>query len=166
MSASLYVLAEEYRAVAEKLASLDLDEQTIADTLEGLSGALEVKSASIAMMAREYLATADAIKSATADMGKREKAYRKRAERLLEHIRSGMITAEITKIESPFISLSIRDNPPSVVIHSENLIPDEYMRHSEPPAPSPDKQAIARALKEGVDVPGAHLEQGKRLEVK
>ena len=39
---SLYDIAAEYRQTADKLADLDLDEQTISDTLEGMSGALEV----------------------------------------------------------------------------------------------------------------------------
>ena len=39
---ALYELAAEYRADAEKLADMDLDEQTLADTLEGLGGELEV----------------------------------------------------------------------------------------------------------------------------
>ena len=46
---ALYLLAEEYRAAAEKLADLDLDEQTVADTLESLAGSVEVKATNVAM---------------------------------------------------------------------------------------------------------------------
>lgn len=35
---ALYLIAAEYRNAAEQLANLDLDPQTVADTLEGMSG--------------------------------------------------------------------------------------------------------------------------------
>ena len=37
----LYIIAQEYKDAADKLADLDLDAQTIADTLEGLAGDLD-----------------------------------------------------------------------------------------------------------------------------
>jgi hypothetical protein len=39
---ALYEIAHQYRADADKLADMDLDEQTLADTLDSLSGDLEV----------------------------------------------------------------------------------------------------------------------------
>ena len=62
----LFVLAGEYRSAAQKLADLDLDEQTVADTLESLSGDLEVKATNVAMFARDLEARAEAIKQAEA----------------------------------------------------------------------------------------------------
>lgn len=38
--------------VASKLADLDLDEQTVADTLESLAGSVEVKATNVAAFAR------------------------------------------------------------------------------------------------------------------
>lgn len=40
---ALFILAKEHRALADKLHDLDLDDQTIADTLEGESGDLVEK---------------------------------------------------------------------------------------------------------------------------
>jgi len=62
---NLYSLAAEYRQAAESIANLDLDDQTIADTLEGLSGELEVKATNVAMFAKNLEATATAIKEAS-----------------------------------------------------------------------------------------------------
>ena len=63
---ALYELAAEYRADCEKLADMDMDEQTLADTLEGLSGELEVKAQNVIMFTRNLEATAAAIKEAEA----------------------------------------------------------------------------------------------------
>lgn len=48
---ALYALTQQYMDAANKLADMDLDEQTLADTLEGLSGDFEAKAVSVAMIA-------------------------------------------------------------------------------------------------------------------
>ena len=163
---SLYVLAQEYRQVATELADLEIDEQTVNDTLEGLSGALEVKATNIAMMAKEMDYLADAVKAAEANMSARRKKLESRADSMRAYVKTAMEHAGISKIECPYFALSIRKNPPAVVIDSEALIPPEYMRTPEPPPPSPDKKAIGAALKEGKEVTGARLAIGTRLDIK
>ena len=51
MNLSLFSIAAEYRADCEKLCDLDLDEATLRDTLEGMSGELEVKARNVAIVA-------------------------------------------------------------------------------------------------------------------
>ena len=41
---ALFELAAEYRAISDKLHDLDLDDQTIADTLESLNGDIQEKA--------------------------------------------------------------------------------------------------------------------------
>lgn len=163
---ALYVLAKEYRDAADRLADLDLDEQTLADTLEGMAGELEVKATSTAMVVRNLQATAAAIKEAEQAMAARRKALEGRAERLTAYLLSNMQACGISKIESPHFALSIKTNPAAVVINEPGLIPAEFMRQPEPPPPSPDKTAIKEAIKAGKEVPGAHLAQGVRLEIR
>lgn len=163
---SLYVISAEYQAAVSQLSELDLDEQTLADTLESLSGDLETKAVNVAMFVKSLEATAASIKIAEGQMAARRKAIEARAERVLDYIKDNMIACGISKIECPYFNLSIRDNPASVVIDSPNLIPDDYMRKAEAPPPAPDKKAIAEALKAGVGVLGAHLQYGQRLEIK
>lgn len=163
---ALYQLAHEYRAIADKLADTDMDEQTIADTLESLSGDLEVKATNTAMVIRNIEANAAAIKEAEAQMAARRKALENRAARLKDYLLGNMIVAGIGKVESPYFRLSVRDNPPSVEVYEPGLIPQQYMRQPEPPPPAPDKKAIAEAMKAGQEVPGCRLTRGQRLEIK
>lgn len=163
---ALYQLATEYQEAAVKLASLDLPEEVVADTLEGLSGELQDKAVNVAMMARSLEATAEQIKAAEAQMAERRKAIENRAKRLRAYLLENMERTGISKIESPWFALSIRKNPPAVVIDSANLIPSEYLRIPDPLPPELDKKRIAEALKAGREVPGAHLEQSTRLEFK
>lgn len=163
---ALYEIAAEYRQAAEKLSDLDIDEQTIADTLEGMGGALEVKATNVAFFARNLESLAASIKDAEAQMAARRKALENRAARMREYLLTCMQLAGVQKIEGPYFKLAQRENPPSVVIDEPGLIPTEFMRQPEPPPPSPDKTAIKAAIQAGKEVPGAHLQRGIRLEIK
>ena len=163
---ALFDIAREYREAADKLADLDLPPETIEDTLESLSGDLEVKATNTAFVIRNLEASAAAIKEAEAQMAARRKAIENRAARVRDYLLANMMVAGIQKIECPFFKLSVRDNPPAVEVYEPGLVPGEYMRQPEPPPPSPDKTAIKEAMKAGVDVPGCKLTVGKRLEIK
>lgn len=163
---ALYVLAAEYRAAADKLSEMDIDAQTIADTLESISGDLETKAIGVAMVARNFDASAAAIKEAEAAMAARRKALETRAASLRAYLLSSMKFTGISKIECPHFALTVRDNPPAVDVFEPALLPAEFMRAPEPPPPAPDKAAIKDALKRGDDVPGARLTQGQRLEIR
>ena len=163
---ALYELAAEYRADAEKLADMDLDEQTLADTLEGLGGELEVKAQNVVMFTRNLEATAAAIKDAEAQMAARRKAMENRAAGLRRYVLESMQHAGVQKIECPLFKVAVRDNPAAVDIYEPGLIPAQYMKQPEPPPPAPDKTAIKAAITAGTEVPGAKLTKGTRLEIK
>lgn len=163
---SLYQLSQEYRAEADKLADLDLPPEVIEDTLESLSGDLEVKATNTIMVVRNLEAMAGAIKAAEAQMAERRKSIESRAASIRDHVLANMLIAGIEKIECPYFKLSVRENPPAVDVFQPELVPTEYMRQPEPPPPAIDKKAILAAIKEGVDVPGCTVTRGKRLDVK
>jgi len=164
--ASLYELSNEYQLAQIKLIESDYDQQTIADTLEGLSGDLEAKSINVAMFIRNLEVTAEAIKQAEKDMAERRKAIENKTEAMKLYLKQNMVRCGITKIESPYFALTIKKNPPSVVIDDAGAIPNEFYVFPDPPAPYPDKKAISEQLKSGNVVNGAHLVQMERLDIK
>jgi hypothetical protein len=165
-SLALYEIAHEYRAALDKLAELDLDEQTLSDTLEGMGGELQTKSVSVAAFIRNLEASAAAIKEAESQMSARRKAIENRAARVKDYLLANMMVAGVQKIESPYFKLSVRDNPPAVEIFEPALIPLDYMVLPPIPDAVPNKKAIAAVLKDGGDVPGCVLVRGTRLEIK
>ncbi len=162
---TLYEIAADFKSAAETLSNLDLDAQTIADTLEGLSGALEVKATNVAKFYLSLDATAAACKQRAKEMADRAKAIESRANAMREYLSRNLEAAGIDKIEGPELKITWRPSS-AVVIDAQDLVPDEYMRTPEPPPPAPDKAAIAAALKQGKAVPGAHLEQCRNLQIK
>lgn len=163
---ALYVLAQEYRAAADKLADLDLDAQTVKDTLDGMSGELEVKASATAAVIRNMESLAGQIKDAEKGMADRRKALEARAASLSAYLLANMAHAGIQAVETPHFAIKVKTNPPSVEIYDEKLIASEFMRTPAAPPPAPDKTAIKAALQKGVDVQGARLIQGSRVEIK
>lgn len=163
---TLFELAGDYRIAAEKLSNLDLDEQTIADTLESLSGDLEAKATATAAVVRNLSSFAAQIKEAEDSMAERRKAVEKRAAALHNYLLENMRHTGILKIESPQFALTIKNNPPAIIIDEPGLIPAAYMTTPVAPPPAPDKAAIKAAIKAGAEVPGARMAQSVRLEIK
>lgn len=163
---TLYEIAREYKGTAELLANLDLDAQTVADTLEGQSGDLQTKAQNTVFVLRNLESTAEAIKQAEVEMAQRRRAIEARAERLKTYVFECMQMAEIEKIECPHFRISIRNNPGSVDVFEPGLVPSEYMKTPEPPPPTPDKTAIKNAIKNGEEVPGARIVTTQRLDIK
>ena len=167
MSITLYELAGEYRQAAIALSDMDLDEVTIKDTLEGLSGDLEKKATNVAFFIRNLEATGEQIKLAEKQMADRRKAMENRAERIKEYLKENMEIAGINEISCPHFKLTIRKNPPSVVIDAESQIDFFYFLQPETPPPQVNKKLIATEIKAGRVVLGAHLDTTKtRLEIK
>ena len=165
-SLSLYTIAQEHRAMVERLMDTQDDAQAIADTIEAESYPLEVKAQNVAYAIKNLEATAAAIKQAEGDMAARRKATEKRVEHLREYVKTCMEVAGVSKIDCPHFALSIKKNPAAVDIFEPGMVPTEFMRQPEPPPAAPDKAAIKAALQAGRDVPGAMLAQGTRLEIR
>lgn len=162
---ALYALAAEYRQTAQALADLDLDAQTIADTLEGMQGELETKAGSVALMVRSLEADAAAISQWAKDANARAKALELRAEQLREYLARNLEAAGIERVSAPGVAISWRKST-AVNVFQPELIPADLMRQRPAPDPEPNKTAIADALKAGKDVPGCALEHRRSLQIK
>ncbi|WP_250519469.1 siphovirus Gp157 family protein [Caballeronia sp. NCTM1] len=163
---NLFEIASEYRADVAKLEDLDLDEQTLLDTLEAIGGELETKAMNTAFVVRNLEATAAQIEEATKAMNDRAKALKNRAGRIRQYLLDGLTLAQCDKVDTPYFRIKIALNPPSVQISDESLIPANYKTDPVPPLPQPDKKLIAQALKDGFEVPGCSLVRGRRLDIK
>ena len=163
---TLYTIADQYLQDLQKLQDMDLDEQTFADTLESLSGDLEVKATNVAMFVRNLEASAESIKAAERQMAERRKAIEAKAERIRNYLKDNMARTGITKIDCPYFALSLRNSPPAIEVINADEIPAQYFDIPEPPAPVLNKNRLKDDLKNGVIVEGARLTQGSYLQIK
>lgn len=164
---TLYQLTGQWMELASKLADMDLDPETIADTLEGSEEqmALEEKAQGYEMVARTIEAPIPAIEMEIKRLKELKEARERRASVLRDRLLSTMQAMDIQKITCPLFEMSRRKNPPKVVIDEESAIPFEYWRKPEVEVVV-DKELLKSALKEGKKISGAHLEVAERLQVK
>ena len=165
---ALYNLAGQYAALADKLDRMELDEQTIADTIEssGLVDDIQTKAQGVLMVAAESTKYVPLIELEIQRL-KDLKATRDRvAAGLRDYLKTCMESAGIEKIECPLWKVTIQKNPPAVEVFDPLSIPAAYMTDPKPPAPAPDKALIKQAIKDGFEVPGARMTQSTRLAIK
>lgn len=162
---NIYQLKTQYQHDAARLADMELDDQTLHDTLEAMAGDLEDKAVATVIVARNMRPEAAAIREAAAAMIGRAKALETRADALEQRVFHAMLDTGITKISCPYFALSIANNPPAVDVFDSLQVPQDYLREI-PASSAPDKALIKRALQDGFDVPGARLVHGQRLAVK
>lgn len=167
---ALYALAGEYRQLAERLADMDLDATTVADTIEstGLTEAIQAKAQGVEMVARGAEIHCPAIDLEIARLQALKDRRQRIAQGLRDYIKTNMEAAGIERIECPLFCLSIKKNPPAVEVLDEAEVPAQFWVTPEPKPPEPriDKKALAQVLKTGAAVPGVRLVQHTRLDVK
>ena len=155
MNPDLHHSFAEHQYLRERLQAdfPEADEDTLRDTLEGLSSLPEA----LAALLRSYLddlTLAAALGMRIDDMQERLSRIELRADKKRELVSSVMERADIKKLAEPDFTASLRPSPPAVVVTDEAQIPQTYWK---PQPPKLDRQGISAALKSGSAVPGALL---------
>lgn len=165
---SLYQLTAELEAMRRKLIENGADEQTIADTLDGEALDFDNKILACAYAKKDLEAIAEGRKEAVREMQESLRNTERQIERLDEYMITAMLTVDRLSIPGKHFNVDVKGKVQSVIIDDPASIPPFYYRTPEPKAPTPviDKKAIADAIKQGAIVPGAKLDNGKRLVIK
>lgn len=131
----------------------DADEETLLDTVEGISDLDEV-IAEIVRSRLDDLALVEALQRRRDEMQERLARLKDRAERKKALIVEAMETAGLKKITREDFTLSLRPGTAGLQVIDETVIPETYWR---PQPPKLDRLALVAALKQGDAVPGAAL---------
>lgn len=165
MQSSLYEINARYHAALDLLYDDETPEDVALDTIESVEGEMEVKAEAYAAIIGNLEHLASGIREQEKRQAERRKSLENKAERLRVRLRDAMVSGGIPRFDTPRFRISVRDNPAKVVIDDEAAIPADYLREI-PAHHEPDKALIKAALADGYGVPGAHLERGKRLDIK
>ncbi len=109
----LEIAAATYRALRGRIRALDpsLDEQTLADTVEGLTNIREILAAIVrAALADEALA--QGLKGRVAEMEGRLERLRERAAKRRQIVKETMVELDIKKLTAPDFTVSVRPGRP------------------------------------------------------
>ena len=152
---NLEIAAITYRAVRERIRTLEpeLDEQTLADTVEGLTDLHEILAAIVrAALADEALASG--LKGRVAEMQERLERLQERAAKRRQIVKDTMVELDLKKLTAPDFSASIRPGMPALLVIDETAVPSIYW---EPREPRLDRQGLLAELKQGAEITGVTL---------
>lgn len=164
---TLYELSSEYMELLAMMEDPEVDDDVLADTLEGIGGELELKADNYARMMRQMDADAKAIKAEEERLYIRRKSLENRSAWLKQRLQDVMELTGKTKFKTELFSFGIQKNPPKVVIDNPSLIYEDYLIEQEPKI---DTAAIKKALSDPEEAALwdgiAHLEQSESLRIR
>ena len=144
-----------YRSVRDRIQSEDpqIDEQTLADTVEGLTDLHEIVAAIIrSALADESLSTG--LKTRVAEMQDRLERLQDRASKRRQIAKEVMVELDLKKITAPDFTVSIRPGTPALLVLDEAAVPSIFWQ---PSAPKLNRQGLLSELKEGAEITGVTL---------
>jgi hypothetical protein len=158
-STNLKIESLTYQELKERLQAdfPALDEETVADTLEGITDLHEM----IAAVIRSALvdeALHAGLRFRVDDMRERLSRLELRASKKRELALETMTEVGLVKLEQPDFTASARGASPALVVIAEDQIPQAYWL---PQPPKLDRQAILGELKRGIEIPGAQMSNPK-----
>jgi Siphovirus Gp157 len=134
----------------------DVDEETLSDTLAGITDLPEMIAA-VLRSALQDLALAKGLRSRLVEMQERLARLEDGAQRKRHLVTSVMERAEMPKLVEPDFTVILRRTPPALRVVQEDEVPAEFWR---PQPRKLDRPAVTMALRGGRLVPGATLDNG------
>ena len=144
-----------YRTIRDRIRAEDpsIDEQALADTVEGLTDLHEIIAAIVrAALADEALASG--LKVRIAEMQDRLERLQDCAAKRRQIAKDVMVELDLKKITAPDFTVSIRTGMPALLVLDEATVPSIYW---EPREPRLNRQELLSDLKGGADINGVAL---------
>ena len=150
-----------YEINEQIMACIDNETGEIIDTdkLNELQIAKDEKIENLALWYKDLLAEATALKEEKEAFAEREKAAKNKAESIKNYL-SYALNGE--NFKTTRCALSFRKSEKTVIddIYS---IPEKFLKYAEPKA---DLTEIKKAIKNGEEINGAHLEEAQNIQIK
>jgi hypothetical protein len=147
--------AINYRSIRDRIRADDpqIDDQTLADTVEGLTDLHEILMAVIrAALADKALATG--LEGRIGEMEARRNRLQDRAAKRRQIAKDVMVKLDLKKLSAPDFTASIRPGTPALMVIDEAAVPSIYW---EPREPRLNRHGLANDLKQGAEIDGVAL---------
>ena len=152
---NLTFAAINYRSIRDRVRAEDptIDEQTLADTVEGLTDLHEIIIAIVRSAVTDE-ALISGLKCRIGDMQGRLERLQDRASKRRQIAKDVMVELDLKKITAPDFSVSIRPGMPGLQVLNEDAVPSIYWQPGEPRL---RRQQLLGELKEGQAIEGVAL---------
>nr|DAK21215.1 MAG TPA: resistance protein [Caudoviricetes sp.] len=156
---NLYELSLSFQEVQ----NMDLDPEVMKDTLDSIGGTFENKAENMAKLIRNLESDRLAYKEEENRLKTKRQAVENKLEWLKTYLKDCMKLTGKTKFKSGVFKFSIQKNPVSVNITNKKILPKDYLI---PQPPKVNNTTLKKALKDGIEVPGAELKQTEGLRIR
>lgn len=151
----MMIATANYCAIRDRLRAEDpqIDDHTLADTVEGLTDLHEIIAAIIrAALADEALATG--LKGRIAEMQNRLERLQNCSAKRRQIAKDVMVELDLKKITAPDFTVSVRPGMPALLVLDEAAVPSIYWQ---PSAPRLNRHGLLHELKDGAEIEGVAL---------
>lgn len=133
--------------------------QAVTDTLEGLNMEIAEKAEKIMHVIANRDGDIAAIDREIDRLTVRKRQLNNFQDGLKDYLRHNMEAMEIKKIECPLFTITLAAGRDVAIVDDVDALSDEYVKVKT--TVQPVKADILKALKDGVEVTGAHIEKSK-----
>lgn len=158
--ATLYQMTEETKSLYEMLENGDIDEQTLADTMEAIG--IDEKINSYCQVIKQLSADVDMFAEEEKRVKERKQALKNNVDRMKTALLQFLTATGQEKVKTGTFSVS-KSYSKAVNILDENSIPDEFKIEQ---APKIDKTAIKKAISAGNEVCGAEIVENESVRIR
>jgi len=142
----------------------ELDEKTINDTKESVELLLAEKSNQLELILKDLESKEEKCKEIADFYAKKAKQANEKRKALKELIITTMKGLGAKRLETETGTFTIKNNAPSLKIDNEDLIPQKFVSYIQ--TRKIEKNEIKKEIKNGVEIPGVHLETTQSLLIK
>lgn len=164
--ASLYELTNDVQKLWDLMEEGILDDEMLIGAMETSQEELNIKLENYCKFIRNLESDIAGLKEEEKRLASKRKTMENTIERTKAAMQQAMTVAGEKKIKGSLFSLTIQNNPPSVVMDVNHIedVPEEYLIYQDPKV---DRKKIAEDIKAGKDLEGlAHLEQNESLRIR
>lgn len=167
--ANIYELTGAFNKLWELIDEGEIDNEVLLEVFDDTTTALKEKLEGYCKFLRNVEADVEALKAEEKRLYNRRKTMENNIDRAKAVMKLAMEAAEEKKLSCGTFTVSIRNNPPKVVIDEAFIgnIPAKYLIQ---PPPEINKKAIMEDLKADVNTEAlegvAHLEQGTSISIR
>jgi len=143
----LYELSDEYVSILTEIDSEVTEETTLLEQLNNIKARFNDKAENIGKLVLSLTGEASKLTLEEQRLASRRQAITKKVDWLKDYLKQEMTVAKIDQVKGTVVTVSLKNNPPSVNILDQDDIPEEYRRVI-PETWQPDKRSILDHFKD------------------
>ncbi|EPR7327062.1 siphovirus Gp157 family protein [Listeria innocua] len=155
----LYELTESYQNVLD--IAEQLEAETLKDTLDAITESIEVKAENTAKVIKTVNAEIEALDTEIKRMSSRKSTLKNNVESMKHYLKEELEKVGLDKVKGQHLTIRIQNNPQGVLVEDESKLGAYLVEQPK----KLDRKAILADLKDGKEIDGAEIQQGRSLRI-